>query len=86
VYNRHRRWSADGTWATALAGLRRGGDRDTTDGEWVIGVDAAVIRAHHHAAGARILPPADVAEDVLCPEHRFEYRIVVEHMDSMDPM
>jgi len=67
VYNRHRRWSADGTWVKVLDGLRRGADCDTAEGEWVIGVDGAVIRAHHHAAGARMLPPADVAEDVLAP-------------------
>jgi hypothetical protein len=24
VYNRHRRWSADGTWARVLSGLQRG--------------------------------------------------------------
>src|SRR5664279_3147710 len=26
VYNRHRRWSADGTWARVLSGLQRGCD------------------------------------------------------------
>jgi hypothetical protein len=31
------------------------------------GVDAAVIRAHHHGAGARHVPPVDVAEAVLAP-------------------
>jgi transposase len=66
VYNRHRRWSADGTWATALGGLRVGADLDARDRsgegveEWVVSVDSTVIRAHHHAAGARHEPPVDV--------------------------
>lgn len=64
VYNRHRGWSADGTWEQILAGLRVGCDTDTStgakDGEWVLGVDSTVIRAHHHAAGARAQLPGDV--------------------------
>ena len=54
VYNRHRRWSGDGTWIKVLDGLRVGSDLDAGTDDWVVGVDAAVIRAHHHAAGARI--------------------------------
>jgi transposase len=60
AYNRHRRWSADGTWERVLAGLQAGSDGDAGDGEWVIGVDSTVVRAHHHAAGARHEPPSDV--------------------------
>ena len=67
VYNRHRRWSGDGTWIKVLDGLRVGADLDAGAGEWVVGVDAAVIRAHHHGAGARHAPPGDVAEAVLAP-------------------
>jgi transposase len=44
VYNRHRRWSADGTWVGVLDGLRAGCDTDD-EGEWIVGVDATVIRA-----------------------------------------
>ncbi len=58
VYNRHRRWSTDGTWAEILAELRRGCDQNA-DPEWVVGVDSTVVRAHQHAAGARRQPPAD---------------------------
>lgn len=65
VYNRHRRWSADGTWALVLKGLRR--DCDRGEGEWTVGVDSTVVRAHQHAAGARRRPPADVAAAVLAP-------------------
>jgi transposase len=63
VYNRHRRWSADGTWARVLSGLQRGCDLD--EAEWVVAVDSAVIRAHQDAAGARHRPPVDVAAEVL---------------------
>ncbi len=41
-------------------------DCDHSDaGEWALGVDATVIRAHHHAAGARHEPPKDIPADVL---------------------
>jgi hypothetical protein len=39
--------------------LRRGADHDEGSA-WTPGVDAAVVRAHQHAAGARRLLPADV--------------------------
>jgi transposase len=60
VYNRHRRWSADGTWGRVLAGLRTGCDAEAPGGEWAVSVDSTVIRAHHHAAGARHELPSDV--------------------------
>jgi len=64
VYNRHRRWSGDGTWERILAELRR--DSDRAEGpDWTVGVDAGVVRAHQHAAGARHLPPADIAVQVV---------------------
>jgi transposase len=63
AYNRHRRWSADGTWTRVLGELQRG--CDVGESEWLVAVDSAVIRAHHHAAGARHKPPADVPAEVL---------------------
>jgi transposase len=64
AYNRHRRWSADGTYSRVLDELRR--DADQGEGvDWVVGVDGAVVRAHQHAAGARREPPADVAAEVV---------------------
>ncbi len=63
VYNRHRRWSADGTWARVLSGLQRG--CDAGEETWVVAVDSTVVRAHHHAAGARREPPGDVPAAVL---------------------
>jgi len=63
VYNRHRRWSADGTWARVLSGLQRGCDLE--ESEWVVAVDSTVVRAHQDAAGARHRPPIDVSAEVL---------------------
>jgi transposase len=56
VYNRQRRWSADGTWATILDHLRRGCDADE-GAQWTVAVDSMTARAHQHAAGARREPP-----------------------------
>ena len=63
VYNRHRRWSADGTWVRVLRELQRG--CDLVEDRWVVAVDSTVVRAHHHAAGARLEPPCDVPAAVL---------------------
>ena len=64
VYNRHRRWSGDGTWERILDELRRGADQDQGQ-QWTVGIDAAVVRAHQHAAGARLLAPRDVDVEVV---------------------
>jgi transposase len=59
IYNRHRRWSGDGTWEMILDRLQAGCDQ--AEGEaWTVAADATVVRAHQHAAGARHRPPADV--------------------------
>ena len=64
VYNRHRRWSGETTWERILDELRR--DADHEEGSaWTVGIDAGVVRAHQHAAGARHLPPADIDAEVL---------------------
>jgi transposase len=63
IYNRHRCWSADGTWARVLTELQRG--CDMAEDRWVVAVDSTVVRAHHHAAGARVQPPVDVPAEVL---------------------
>ena len=58
IYNRHRRWSADGTWEQLLGELQRGADAGVQS--WDVGIDSTVIRAHQHAAGAPHTPPSDV--------------------------
>ena len=63
VYNRHRRWLADGTWVRVLDELRRGADGEKGP-EWSVGVDSTVARAHQHATGARREPPTDVVLEV----------------------
>jgi len=66
VYNRHRRWSGDGTWEQILDALRVGCDQG--EGErWSTAIDSTVVRAHQHAAGARHQPPADIDPDRLEP-------------------
>lgn len=67
IYHRHRRWSAEGTWAKVLDELRRGCDHSTEAGperEWSRGVDSTVVRAHQHAAGARHAPPPHLTAEV----------------------
>ena len=66
VYNRHRRWSGDGTWERILDGLRAGCDRDEGAG-WTTAIDATIVRAHQHAAGARRDPPKDITARRLAP-------------------
>ncbi len=59
VYERHRLWSADGTWAYLLQQIQAAA---AADGEvdWDISVASTTVRAHQHAVGARIAPPAPV--------------------------
>jgi transposase len=64
VYNRHRRWSADGTWERILSALQAGCDQ--AEGQaWTVAVDSTIVRAHQHAAGARHAPPQDVDAERL---------------------
>lgn len=59
VYERHRRWSADGTWMAILQELQIEADAGDPDGEWAVNIDSTSCRAHQHAAGAPRKPPAD---------------------------
>ena len=60
VYNRHRRWSLDGTWAKILGQLQAGCD-EAEGKDWAVSADSTVVRAHQHAAGARRALPAGLA-------------------------
>jgi transposase len=66
VYNRHRRWSADGTWERILAALQAGCD-EAEGRAWTVAVDSTIVRAHQHAAGARHATPKDVDAERLAP-------------------
>ncbi len=59
VYNRHRRWSLDGTWEQILDRLRVGCD-EVEGPEWTVSADCIVVRAHQYAAGARKASPVDL--------------------------
>jgi transposase len=66
VYNRHRRWSADGTWERILSALQTGCD-EAEGRAWTVAVDSTIVRAHQHAAGARHAAPKDVDTERLAP-------------------
>ncbi|WP_413252515.1 IS5 family transposase [Streptomyces niveus] len=56
VYERHRLWSADGTWERLLEQVQAAADEEG-EIDWDISVDSTIVRAHQHAAGARNDPP-----------------------------
>ncbi|MGW3236662.1 IS5 family transposase [Streptomyces olivaceus] len=51
VYERHRLWSADGTWERLLQQVQAEADA-AGQIDWGISVDSTIVRAHQHAAGA----------------------------------
>lgn len=51
VYERHRLWSADGTWERLLQQVQAAADA-AGEIDWDISVDSTIVRAHQHAAGA----------------------------------
>jgi transposase len=53
VYERFRRWSADGTWDRLLAHVQQRCDAVGSVDWTVTCVDSTTVRAHQHAAGAR---------------------------------
>ncbi|MEU6847373.1 IS5 family transposase [Streptomyces sp. NPDC046716] len=56
VYERHRRWSAAGTWVMLLSRVQAAEDAEGRI-DWDVSVDSTTVRAHQHAAGARKEPP-----------------------------
>ncbi|MFG2632544.1 IS5 family transposase [Streptomyces sp. NPDC048362] len=58
VYERHRRWSADGTWDKILRSLLAHADAEDRIDWSMVGIDSTSCRAHQHAAGARNDAPA----------------------------
>jgi hypothetical protein len=56
VYERHRLWSADGTWGRLLQQVQAAADA-AGEVDWDISFDSTIVRAHQHAAGARTDPP-----------------------------
>ncbi|MFC9948962.1 IS5 family transposase [Streptomyces pratensis] len=58
VYERHRLWSADGTWERLLQQVQAAADAED-EIDWDVSVDSTIVRAHQHAAGAPHRPTAD---------------------------
>lgn len=53
VWQRHRLWSTDGTYARMHAAVRRFADLEPGEEELILSIDSTIVRAHQHAAGAR---------------------------------
>ncbi|WP_312875028.1 IS5 family transposase, partial [Actinomadura litoris] len=52
VYERYRRWAADGTFDAVLSHAQV--HDDSVGGiDWTVSVDSTIVRAHQHAAGGR---------------------------------
>ncbi len=72
VYERHRLWSADGTWERLLQQVQTAADV-AGEIDWDIAVDSTIVRAHQQAAGARTdPPPAPVSKGGDSAEHQAE--------------
>jgi len=59
IYRLFRRWQRDQTWARIVQGLQRLGDEAGLIC-WDVSVDSTIVRAHQHAAGARLDPASQV--------------------------
>ncbi|MFG2638612.1 IS5 family transposase [Streptomyces sp. NPDC048362] len=57
VYDRHRRWSADGMWDRIFAVVLADADAEGRIDWSMVSVDSTSCRAHQHAAGARKAAP-----------------------------
>lgn len=53
MYERYRRWSADGAWDRGLAAVLTDADAEGPIGRSVVSVDSTSCRARHHAAEVR---------------------------------
>ncbi|CAM5683012.1 transposase [Streptomyces gancidicus BKS 13-15] len=72
VYERHRLWSADGTWERLLQQVQAAADA-AGEIDWDVSVDSTVVRAHQHAAGCRTGPPsAPASKRAEAAEHQGE--------------
>jgi transposase len=69
VYERHRRWSADGTWERLLQQVQA--QAHAAGGiDWDVSVDSTSIRAHQQAAGARKAPPPVASKGAAAMAHQ----------------
>ncbi|OIJ85260.1 IS5 family transposase [Streptomyces sp. MUSC 14] len=72
VYERHRLWSADGTWERLLQQVQAAADA-AGEIDWDVSVDSTIVQAHQHAAGARTAPPpVPASKGAQAVEHQGE--------------
>ncbi|MFJ9809406.1 IS5 family transposase [Streptomyces sp. NPDC101158] len=69
VYERHRRWSADGTWDRILRAVQADADLAGRIDWSMMSVDSTSCRPHQHAVGARKKKPR-VPKKRSTPRHR----------------
>jgi transposase len=53
LWDRHRRWSEDGTYDRMFAAVRAASTVDDAEVIALMSIDSTSVRAHQHAAGAR---------------------------------
>ncbi|MFJ6723801.1 IS5 family transposase [Streptomyces sp. NPDC091281] len=70
VYERHRRWSADGTWDRLFTAVLADADAEGRIDWSMVSVDPTSCRAHQHAAGARKKPPRLPGKGACPKQHR----------------
>lgn len=70
VHDRHRRWSADGTWERILRAIQADADAEGRIDWSMVSVDSTSCRAHQHAAGARSRSPKVPGRRGRPPSHR----------------
>ncbi|MFC8695572.1 IS5 family transposase [Streptomyces parvus] len=70
VYERHRRWSADGRWDKIYASVLADADAEGRIDWSMASVDSTICRAHHHAAGARKKRPRVARKGRAPRQHR----------------
>ncbi|MGA5425142.1 IS5 family transposase [Streptomyces lavendulocolor] len=70
VYERHRRWSADGTWDRIMQSVQADADLAGRLDWSMVGVDSTSCRAHQHAAGARKTRPRIPKKRTMPRHHR----------------
>ncbi|MEU8777079.1 IS5 family transposase [Streptomyces sp. NPDC048606] len=70
AYERHRRWSADGTWDKVLRLLLAHADAEGRIDWSMVGIDSTCCRAHQHAAGACTTPPHIPGRRAVPAQHR----------------
>ncbi|MEU4931935.1 IS5 family transposase [Streptomyces yokosukanensis] len=69
-YDRHRRWSADGTWERLFRVVQADADAERHIDWSMVSVDSTVCRAHQHAVGARKQAPRKSGRRARPAEHR----------------